>query len=447
MTKHDVTHRELMSFARALGEAEYRSKLNYFRIMEYPLSLNLLAAEPGARVLEVGSGFVSLPPLWLAAERGCEVTAVDKKVCDEDNRRHIEALKKRVGVNGDKLRIVSADAQDLPFDDGYFDRISAVSTIEHFAPFTDAPVMRELGRVLADGGRLVLSVPFNLGRHIEEEDWGGAGYEQRHYTDVTLRERLIHPSGLHFVGAVAFGEIDAETGKRVIAMPVEQQRDFAAKAGKKPDKYWREYYRVEGEQFAVHRSLLPQDVLEASGLIAVVLEKRDAPLPASYFEYDPLESWIHNDRLTRNESNSEHRLTIDAVRFFNLLGAELDTFDAGETMKVAITFTAQGPVENPAFRILFHNKAGEVVAGLHTGRTDFAIGRVEKTRTLEVTFGMLNLAGGKYEVTVGAWDRDRPDPIPPVAYDVHHRRYAVVVNPRAQGLDGEVHLPHALKLI
>jgi SAM-dependent methyltransferase len=445
MSGKPVTHRDLLDFAKRLGEDEYRSKLNYFRIMEYPLTLNLLAPEPGQRVLEVGSGFISLPPLWLAA-RGCRVTAVDKRACDADNRRHIETMMARVGIAAENLEIVSADARELPFADGTFDRISAVSTIEHFELFTDAPVMRELGRVLAPGGRLVLSVPFNLGKHIEEENWGGEGYEQRHYTDVTLRERLIHPSGLHFAGAVAFGEVDPEVGKRAIAMDAEGRRRFAEKAGKKPEKYWREYYRVEGEQFVVHRPLLPQDVLEASGLVAVVLEKRDGPLPTGYFDYDPLESWRHNEQLTRHADNSEHWLTIDEVKFFNLLGAQINAFEAGETAKVAIKFTSHGPVENPAFRILFHDESGAVVAGLHTARAGFATGPLKKTHTLEVTFGMLNLAGGKFDVTVGAWDRDRPDPIPPVAYDVHLRRYAIEVSPRANGLEGPVHLPHALKL-
>lgn len=446
MANNGITHHDLMTFAKRLGEAEYRSKLNYFRIMEYPLALALMDAREGMRALEIGSGFISLPPLFLAGQRGCHVVAVDKKQCDQDNRRHIDTLVQRLDLKPDLLELVSADAADLPFPDGHFDRVGAISTLEHLAPFTDALVMRELGRVLKPGGRLVLTVPFNLGKHIEEENWGGEGYEQRHYTDLTLRERLIHPSGLHFAGAVAFGEVDPAVGKKVIKTPPTQRQQFAEKAGKKPEKYWREYYRVDGDQFVVHRPLLPRDVLEASGLIAVVLEKRDAPLPASYFVYDPLQSWLENDRLVRHADNSDHWLKIEKVDLFNLFGAEVAAVDAGETLRVAIKFTCRGNVTNPAFRVLFHDESGAVVAGLHTGRGAVELGTLTKTHTVEIVFGMLNLAGGKYEITVGAWDRDRPDPIPPVAYDVHFRRYAIEVNPRKKGLEGCVHLPYEIKV-
>jgi SAM-dependent methyltransferase len=441
-----VTHKELMRFAKSLGEAEYRSKLNYFRIMEYPLALGLLQAGPGMRVLEVGAGFISLPPLWLAARHGCEVVAVDRQECDADNRRHIDALCAKLGVPRERLQILSADAQRLPHENGWFDRVSAVSTLEHLDVFTDSLVMRELGRVLKPDGRLVLTVPFNLGKHIEEENWGGEGYEQRHYTDVTLRERLIHPSGLHFAGAVAFGEVDAEVGRRVIAMPAAERAAFAEKAGRKPERYWREYYRVDGDQFVVHRPLLPAWVLRASGLMAVALEKRAAPLPASYFEYDPLESWAHNDELTRNAENSPYALRLDEVKFHNLFGAETTTFTAGETMRVAVKFTCQGEVQNPAFRVFFHDRQGAVVAGVNTARSHPPLGAIRKTHSLEILIGMLNLAGGRYEVTVGAWDRDRPDPIPPVAYDVHLRRYALDVKARHDGLEAHVHLPHEVRL-
>lgn len=441
-----VNHQDLLAFARRLGEAEYRSKLNYFRIMEYPLALELLDARPGMQVLEVGSGFISLPPLWLAAQVGCQVTAVDKRACDEDNRRHVAQLLDALQCPAERLTLLTADAQQLPFADDFFDRISAVSTLEHFAPFTDAPAMRELGRVLKPGGRLVLSVPFNLGKHIESETWGGAEYEQRHYTDVTLRERLIHPSGLHFDHAVVFGEVDPAVGRRVIAMDENERERFVEKAGKKPEKYWRELYRVTGEHFIVHRPLLPAEVWQAAGIAAVVLEKRAAPLPESYFEYDPLESWRHNDELTRNESNSPYWLTIDEVRFTNLFGADATVFDAGESLRLAIKFTCHGELADPAFRIFFHDKQGRVVAGLHTGRTGQPFGVLSKTHTVEILFGMLNLAGGTYEVTVGAWDRDLPDPIPPAAFDVHLRRYRLDVNPRYPGLEGHTYLPYKMEL-
>ncbi len=446
MSAKSVTHKELMAFARRLGEAEYRSKLNYFRIMEYPLALTLLDVQPGMSVLEVGSGFISLPPLWLAAERGARVTAVDREPYTAEHREHIETLMKRVAIAPEALRIVSADARQLPFADGAFDRISAVSALEHLDLFTDAYVARELGRVLKPGGRFVFTVPFNLGKHIENEDWGGEGYEQRHYTDATLSERLIHPSGLHFVDAIAFGETDPATGKKVLAMPDDERRRFAEKAGKNPAQYWREYFRADDDQFVVHRSLLPDWVLRASGLIAVVLEKRDAPLSKSYFLYDPLASFAANEKLARQADNSPYWLSIDQVRVENLFGDEVSVFESGESCRVLISFTCHGEVEDPAFRVLFHDESDKVVAGLHVARSGERLGKLTGKHVLEVHFGMLNLVGGPYRLTVGAWDRDLPDPIPPVAYDLHVMRYAITVNDRKRGLAGVAYTPYAIRL-
>jgi len=447
MSPQPVTHKQLMRFAKRLGKDEYRSKLNYFRIMEYPLALTMLDAQAGMSFLEIGSGFISLPPLWLSAERQCKVTAVDRQDYTDEHRNHVETLMQSVGIELEQLHIVTADAIELPFDDEAFDRIAAISALEHLDSFTDAHVARELGRVLKPGGRLVITVPFNLGKHIENEDWGGEGYEQRHYTDATLRERLIHPSGLHFAGAIAFGEVDPEVGKRYLKMDEDARAGFAEKVGKHPDKYWREYYRVEDDdQFVVHRSLLPDWVLKASGLIALTLEKRDEPLPKSYFLYDPVASYLANEKLTRNADNSPYWLAIDKVSIENLYGDEVDRFESGESCRILIDFTCHGEVVEPAFRVLFHDESGEVVAGLHLGRSGEKLGTLIGTHKLEVNFGMLNLVGGPYEITVGAWDRDIPDPIPPVAYDVHLRRYKITVNDRKKGLEGVAYTPYAIRL-
>lgn len=52
---------------------------------------------------------------------------------------------------------VCASADRLPFADGTFDVVSAFDVVEHFAD--DVGMLRELRRVLATGGSLLLSVP------------------------------------------------------------------------------------------------------------------------------------------------------------------------------------------------------------------------------------------------------------------------------------------------
>jgi SAM-dependent methyltransferase len=52
---------------------------------------------------------------------------------------------------------VCGSALALPFVDGCFDVVAAFDVVEHCEP--EAQAMRELGRVLAPGGRLLLSLP------------------------------------------------------------------------------------------------------------------------------------------------------------------------------------------------------------------------------------------------------------------------------------------------
>jgi ubiquinone/menaquinone biosynthesis C-methylase UbiE len=72
-------------------------------------------------------------------------------ICDLSSRMLGQARSK-----GD-ARLVQSRAETLPFPEGSFDRILVVDALHHFA---DQPAaMRELARVLAPGGRLVIQEP------------------------------------------------------------------------------------------------------------------------------------------------------------------------------------------------------------------------------------------------------------------------------------------------
>ncbi len=62
-----VTYEDLLSFLKELGPAEYRTKQNYFRWLEYPLALTLARPRDGMKILEIGSGYVNVMPLFLAS--------------------------------------------------------------------------------------------------------------------------------------------------------------------------------------------------------------------------------------------------------------------------------------------------------------------------------------------------------------------------------------------
>jgi len=438
-----TTHAELMDLARRLGDEEYDKRLNYFRIMEYPLALNLLQAQTGMAVLDIGSMFASLPPLWLAT-RGCTVTSLDKKPLTPELREYLDLMKKRAGIDPDLLTAVEGDAVQLPFPDDTFDRIVAISSLEHLELFTEAQVAVEMGRVLKPGGRAVFSFVFNLPRHIEHEQWGGKGYDQKHYSGFTLNERLIRPSRLHFCEAILFGEADSEIGRQYLAMSEDDKRTFAEQAGADPEKYWRTYHRLAGidGRLVLRDALLPRWLFRSGGLIAAVLEKKDVPPDVLDADYDPIESYLANERLTRNEDNSPHWLTIDRATIADAQGDEARQFNAGDGCRIAIDFSTHGDPPSATFRVLFHNaKSKNVVAVV---RREVELNDSASHRLL-VDIDALNLVAGTYDVTIGAWDRAQPDPLPPVAYDVHLYRYRIEVQ-SSTGAEGVAHLPHSIRL-
>jgi SAM-dependent methyltransferase len=124
------------------------------RSIEIPWCLARYDGEP--RVLDVGYAFAE--PAYLAglvALGAEELVGVDLAQAD---------------VPG--LRSVVADVRELPFEDGAFDLAFCISTLEHIGRDNevydvdaardedgDAAALRELHRVLAKDGRLLVSVP------------------------------------------------------------------------------------------------------------------------------------------------------------------------------------------------------------------------------------------------------------------------------------------------
>jgi len=123
------------------------------RVVEIPW---VLARLDGRRALEVGYAFAEPPYLAALLQAGFEeLVGVDLATAD------VEGL---IGVQ--------ADVRDLPFDDGAFDLVLCVSTLEHvgadntgygLAAEDDGAsrltALRELRRVLVSDGRLLITVP------------------------------------------------------------------------------------------------------------------------------------------------------------------------------------------------------------------------------------------------------------------------------------------------
>ncbi len=204
---------EAWDFARlnaSLGGSRALRGLDYVRCLEFPLVHEHLALAPGMKLLDAGAR-TSVFPLFVALHHDVDVHAVD---LDPLVMRQ-QDLAARLGprMKG-RFTAKQADLRELPYPDGHFDRVTVISVIEHVPDPGDIEGMRELARVLAPGGRLVLSVPFGMtardffrNETVYSEAYRGEPvFFQRHYTPETLETRLIEPSGLRVAARLYFGE-------------------------------------------------------------------------------------------------------------------------------------------------------------------------------------------------------------------------------------------------
>ena len=97
---------------------------------------------------------------------------------------------------------VVGSATDLPFGDATFDVVSAFDVVEHCAD--DARAVRELMRVLAPGGRMLLSVPAHQWAWSDHDVRAG---HHRRYTRPGI-VGLVEDAGMEVVRATyAFGGV------------------------------------------------------------------------------------------------------------------------------------------------------------------------------------------------------------------------------------------------
>jgi SAM-dependent methyltransferase len=140
-----VPDSDLKARHRAMwASGDYPSMVETFLLPLGPRLVEACGIEAGTRVLDVaaGTGNASIP----AAERGAQVTASDL------TPELLEAGRRQAESNRLELEWVTADAENLPFEDGAFDVVmSSIGAM--FAPHHQ-DVADELVRVCRPGGTI-----------------------------------------------------------------------------------------------------------------------------------------------------------------------------------------------------------------------------------------------------------------------------------------------------
>jgi len=188
--------------------------------LETALVFGLAGPVSGRRVLDAGAGDGSYAVE--AHIRGARAVAIDSQ------EAMVAAARRRASVRGVGVRFARAKVEALPFRDAAFDLVLAV-TVLCFVPDPGA-ALREIGRILVPGGRLVIG---ELSRcnvwAAERRVRGWLGHRTwRHVRFWSRRDlrRLVESAGLsvevvrgavHYppsaLAARAFSRIDRALGR------------------------------------------------------------------------------------------------------------------------------------------------------------------------------------------------------------------------------------------
>jgi SAM-dependent methyltransferase len=129
------------------------------------------------RLLEIGYGSGLLMPTLAST-------------CDElyglDLEREPSGLRERLGRLGVTPRaLVQANAQSMPFGDGFFDAAVAFSIFEHLRAAELAPALGEVARVLRPGGTLLVGCPaVHRLMNAAFATIGFRGIDDHHFSDI-----------------------------------------------------------------------------------------------------------------------------------------------------------------------------------------------------------------------------------------------------------------------
>ncbi len=128
---------------------------HWSREWEYPWAVLNCEAEPGMRIVDLGCGGSPLIP-YFAWRVGCKATGVDLNLSSSEG----QTLR---GFPHDPSEVVPeadwviASMADTGLPDASFDRVICISVLEHVGEDVAIATLREMRRLLAPGGRVLIT--------------------------------------------------------------------------------------------------------------------------------------------------------------------------------------------------------------------------------------------------------------------------------------------------
>lgn len=209
-----------------------------FRNVEYLYTEKELDLQPGLRVLDIGTG-ASVFPFYLSRHNPGSMVILDLDDYGFADQRRYFATEGETPLP----LLLRGDATRPPLGDACFDRIAAISAIEHFPGDGDMEFMRHAWRMLKPGGRCIVTVPYadTYQENPNVHHYHG-GFERR-YNRQAAAERLW--SGGNWI---VERELYMNPGKSAFA------RKLIARHGKL-DTFFNLYYETRSNLRHSHDSL------------------------------------------------------------------------------------------------------------------------------------------------------------------------------------------------